>query len=238
MNNSIYHYHPDYIHHNPSLLDGVVREVVFGLEDGMVSTLGTITGIAVGSQHQGTVILAGFVIIAVESISMGIGSYLSSKSEEEVKDRKLMEEQKEIEEYPAEEEQELKQMYTDDGWPEKLANEMARVVSERPNLMLKEMALRELHIFPHRGSSSLKGGITMFASYVVGGCIPLLSYLLFPIQIALPISIAITLLGLFALGGLTTKFTKQPFVRSGIRMLVVGSVALAVGLVVGVLVGK
>lgn len=238
MNNSIYHYHPDYIHHNPSLLDGVVREVVFGLEDGMVSTLGAITGIAVGSQHQGTVILAGFVIIAVESISMGIGSYLSSKSEEDVRDRKLMEEQKEIKEHPAEEEQELKRLYTDDGWPEKLAHEMARAASERPDLILKEMALRELHIFPHRGSNSLKEGLIMFASYVVGGCVPMLSYFLLPIKTATPLSIAITLIGLFTIGGLTTKLTKQPFIRSGIRMLVVGSIALGVGFVVGILVGK
>lgn len=57
-----------------------IREIVFGLEDSLVSTLGTLTGIAVGAQNTYIVILAGFVLIAAESTSMAAGSYLSSKS--------------------------------------------------------------------------------------------------------------------------------------------------------------
>lgn len=57
-----------------------IREVVFGLEDSLVSTLGTMTGIAVGSQSTYIVILAGIVRLFAESASMAAGSYLSSKS--------------------------------------------------------------------------------------------------------------------------------------------------------------
>lgn len=56
-----------------------MREIVFGLEDSLVSTLGTITGIAVGTQSQYIVILAGLVLIASEATSMAAGSYLSTK---------------------------------------------------------------------------------------------------------------------------------------------------------------
>jgi predicted membrane protein (TIGR00267 family) len=59
-----------------------VREVVFGLEDGLVSTLGAITGIAAGINNAALVILSGLVILAVESSSMGAGSYLSNKTAE------------------------------------------------------------------------------------------------------------------------------------------------------------
>jgi predicted membrane protein (TIGR00267 family) len=57
-----------------------IREIVFGLEDSLVSTLGALTGIAVGSESRFIVILAGLVLIATESTSMAAGSYLSSKS--------------------------------------------------------------------------------------------------------------------------------------------------------------
>ena len=57
-----------------------MRELIFGLEDSLVSTLGTITGIAVGTQSTYIVILSGFVLIAAESTSMAAGSYLSSVS--------------------------------------------------------------------------------------------------------------------------------------------------------------
>jgi len=59
-----------------------IREIVFGLEDGMVSTLGAITGLAAATQSQPLVIVSGLVIIAVESLSMAAGTYLSNKSEQ------------------------------------------------------------------------------------------------------------------------------------------------------------
>ncbi len=234
-----YHnYQSNYIHHNPSSLDGVIREIVFGMEDGMVSTLGAITGIAVGTQEHSTVLLAGFVIIAVESISMGIGSYLSNRSEEEIQNRKLIEEKSEIENYPNEEKEELVEMYREDGWPEGLAKEMAGVVSKDPDFMLREMALRELKVFPKLKPYSPRGALYMFASYVIGGLIPLFFYLFFPIQQAIPLSIIITLIGLFSLGAMTTKFTKEPLIRAGLRMLIVGGIALVAGLVVGSIIGQ
>ena len=67
-----HHFNKDFIHHKKSNFASVLKEIVFGVEDGMVSTLGSITGIAVGSGNHSTVLLAGSVIIAVESISMGI----------------------------------------------------------------------------------------------------------------------------------------------------------------------
>ncbi len=57
-----------------------IREIVFGLEDSLVSTLGALTGIAIGSGSKFVVILAGLVLVAAESTSMAAGSYLSSKS--------------------------------------------------------------------------------------------------------------------------------------------------------------
>lgn len=59
---------------------GSIREIIFGLEDSLVSTVGAVTGIAVGTQSAYVVILSGLVLVAVESVSMSAGSYLSSKA--------------------------------------------------------------------------------------------------------------------------------------------------------------
>lgn len=56
-----------------------MREIVFGLEDALVSTLGAITGIAVGTHNTYVVILSGLVILFAEATSMSAGSYLSTK---------------------------------------------------------------------------------------------------------------------------------------------------------------
>ncbi len=83
---------PDFIHHQKSGIISFIREIVFGVEDGMISTLGVLVGIAIGTNSYFVIILSGFVIIIVESISMGVGSYLSVKSVKEIAERKLKEE--------------------------------------------------------------------------------------------------------------------------------------------------
>ena len=230
-------FNKNYIHHQRSSVANVLREVIFGIEDGMVSTLGSITGIAIGSGDHSIVILAGIVIIAVESISMGIGSYVSNISHEEMNQRKIKEEKEELRDFPEEEKEELYQMYLADGWSDKLASEMSLEASNKPELILKEMTMHELKITCEE-STSLKGGIFMFFAYILGGLVPLVSYFFLPIKIALPLSIVVTLAGLFFLGMGTTKFTKGPVLKSSLRMLFMGGVALMVGLLAGTLIGQ
>lgn len=199
----------------------------------MVSTLGAVTGIAIGTQDHATVVLAGAVIIAVESISMGIGSYLSNRSEQEVHERLLREEQEEIEKSLKEEQEELLGLFVRDGWPADFAKQMCDVAVKDKDLMLKEMARHEHGIDPQSTVSAAGNGTKMFFSYVVGGLIPLTAYFFLTVPQAMPISIVITLIGLFALGAYTTKFTKISWVRSGMRILALGGLALAIGLLVG-----
>jgi len=61
-----------------------IREIIFGLEDGIVSTLGVLVGVATGTNNKPFVILSGLVVVFVESLSMAAGTYLSSKSQLEV----------------------------------------------------------------------------------------------------------------------------------------------------------
>lgn len=64
--------------------DGQMRNTVFGFEDGFVSSVGALVGIAVAAQDISFVIVSGLVVIMVESFSMSVGSYLSEKSAEEL----------------------------------------------------------------------------------------------------------------------------------------------------------
>jgi len=229
---------PDFIHHQKLGILSVIREVVFGVEDGMVSTLGVLTGIAIGTNSHFVVVLSGFVVIIVESISMGVGSYLSAKSVKEVAERKLKEEKTELKEYPEMEKQELTETYIKDGWPSNLANEMASEASKNKSLFLQEMAYRELHIHPEKLEKPMRGGIFMFFSYIIGGTVPLLPYFVFPISSAIILSIGITFLGLFILGCITTKFTKRRWWRAGLEMFFIAGIAALVGYTVGVVANR
>lgn len=226
---------PEYIHHQKNLLrTGLVREVVFGLEDGMVSTMGAVTGIAIGAQDHYLVLLSGLVIIAVESISMAVGSYLSNKSEKEIDERKLHEERTELKQFPKEEKMELVGMYVKDGWTKKLAFEMAEEASQNKKLFLQEMAYRELKIIPDNVSVPWQNGVAMGIAYVVGGSISLSPYIFMAqVNSAIPLSIGITLAGLFVLGALTTKFSKRSWWKAGLEMFSLATMAALVGYLVG-----
>ncbi|HEY4512991.1 MAG TPA: VIT1/CCC1 transporter family protein [Candidatus Paceibacterota bacterium] len=228
----------NYVHHQKSSVANVLKEVVFGIEDGMVSTLGSITGIAIGSNNHSTVLLAGVVIISVESISMGIGSYISNLSHEEMNKRKIHEEKEELKNFPEEEKEELYQMYIKEGWSKDLAYKMSEEAAKNEKLILNEMILHELKIPKDEESTSVKGGMFMFFAYIIGGMVPMASYLFLPIKEAVPLSVIVTLTGLFMLGMSTTKFTKQSLVKSGLRMLILGGIALVAGLLAGIFMGQ
>ena len=159
-----------------------MREIVFGLEDSLVSTLGTITGIAAGTQSQYVVILSGLVLIAVEATSMAAGSYLSTKSYE--------------------------------------AAEHAYV--------------RDGHRVRHRSEvSPLRSAAVMGTFYFLGGFVPLLPYLLLPVQDAYLPSIVATGASLFGLGWWSASFTKEQRVRAGLEMLAVSMAAAFIGFAIG-----
>lgn len=228
-------HNPDYIHHANPKLSSVIREVVFGMEDGMVSTLGAITGIAAATQNPFVTILSGFVVISVESISMGVGSYLSNKSERDINKRKIFEEKTELKKFPHEEREELRDIYLEDGWPKELAETMAETASKDKDLFLKEMIYHELEIGSQESEAHpIKKGFTMLFSYMLGGAIPLSPYLFIgDFFTAILVSILITFLGLFLLGVFTTKFTKRQWWKAGLEMLGLAGLAALIGYGVG-----
>jgi VIT1/CCC1 family predicted Fe2+/Mn2+ transporter len=231
-----HHNRKDFIHHQQKLSTSTIRESVFGVEDGMVSTFGAITGIAAATQDPSIVLLSGLIIISVESISMGVGSYISSKSEKAIDERKLHEEKLEVEGEPEHERKEMEGLFIKDGWPSKLAKTMADTASQDNKLLLREMAYRELKVFPDNLESPGKNAFAMWISYIVGGFIPLGAYFFLPISSALAWSIPVTLLGLFIVGAATTKFSKRNPLVAGTEMLALASIAGAIGYFVGQLV--
>ena len=226
-------HHKEYVHHQNPHISSQVREVVFGMEDGLVSTMGAITGIAAATSDPFIVLLSGFVIIAVESVSMGVGSYLSSKSEKEVSLKKISEERGELIDHREAEEHELNELYLKNGWSEELTKKMVKEASGKPDLFLNEMALHELKIIPDNLEQPFENGIMMGISYIIGGAIPLVPYLLLPVHSALLLSVPLTMGGIFLLGMGTTKFTGRAWWKAGLEMFLLAGAAALVGYGVG-----
>jgi predicted membrane protein (TIGR00267 family) len=215
-----------------------LRDAVFGTQDGLISTLGALTGIAAGTQSGEAVVIAGFVIIVVESLSMAAGSYLSSKSQREYLERLLREEEEEIARDPEGERRELVEMYRARGYTDAEIEIVARRLMSDPRLLLEDMAHKELGICPTAMEEPLGNAVVMGLAYVAGGLIPVLPYLALPLAVAMPLSIGGTLVALFLFGGLKGRIVRQVWWRSGLEMLGVAGAAALAGYVIGRLVGR
>ena len=210
-----------------------LRDAVFGTQDGLISTLGALTGIAEGTRSGEAVVVAGFVIIVVESLSMAAGSYLSSKSQREYLERLLREEEEEIARDPEGERQEIVEMYRLRGYTDEEIAIIARRLMSNPKLLLEDMAHKELGISPSALEEPLGNALVMGTAYVVGGLVPVIPYLTLPMATAMPVSIIGTLLALFLFGGLKGRLVKQSWWRSGLEMVGVAGVAALAGFFIG-----
>lgn len=81
--------------------------------------------------------------------------------------------------------------------------------------------------------SSVSASLIMFFSYFLAGFVPLSPYLLLPVSSAFPVSIVASLIALFVLGALSARMSQTRLIRSALRMLIIGGVAIAVGIIVG-----
>lgn len=215
-----------------------LRDAVFGTQDGLISTLGALTGIAAGTQSREAVVIAGFVIVAVESLSMAAGSYLSSKSQREYLERLLREEEEEIANDPEGERREIWEMYRARGYTDdEIAIIAKRLLSDK-TLLLEDMAHKELGICPDALDEPLSSAVVMGIAYATGGLVPVVPYLILPVGMAASVSIAATLSALFLFGGLKGRVVKQRWWRSGLEMLSIAGVAALAGFVIGRLVDR
>ena len=210
-----------------------IRDAVFGLQDGLVSTLGALTGIAAGTHNQSAVVIAGCVIVTVESLSMAAGSYLSSKSQRQYLERLLNEEQQAIAADPEHERQELLQMYRQRGFTDDEIHVITRRLFANPRWLLEDMAHKELGICPDSLEEPASNAVVMGTAYVMGGVIPVLPYMFWMISMAMPVSIVATVLGLFAVGGIKGRLVHQPWWRSGLEMVGIAGIAALVGYAIG-----
>jgi len=226
-------HNPDFLHHqhSPAYLYG--REIVFGMQDGMVSVLGALTGIAVGSNDHFVVLLSGFSIICTASLSMAIGTYNSISTEKKIEKRILEEERDEIEKSPVEEKREIEEMFLRDGWPESMTQKMAECAALDNDLMLREMAYRELSISQKQTTDPIKKSIVMFFAWAGGGLVPLFPYFFLSVTTGIWVSIGCAAAGLFVLGSVMSKFTKQKIINAGMEMVFLGGAAIIVGYLIG-----
>ena len=218
-------------------LRGAIRELVFGAEDGLVSILGLVTGVAAGTPDPQIVLLAGAAGALSGAVSMAAGNYLGVKSHAEVLQRRLREEARSIRERPEHERAELVNYYREKGLTPEEIRMIVPATERSREFLLEEMAAHELGISPAELRNPLWKGLWIFAAYILAAIFPVLPYALFPRNPALLASMGGTVLALFGVGAAKTIYTGRSALKSGLEMLAIAALAGIAGYLAGRLVG-
>ncbi len=220
-----------------------IRNVIYGVNDGLTATLGVLAGVGGASANPRVVLIGGLSAMVASGVSMAGGAYLASKSQREVYEGQLAREAAEIEAMPDLERAELVQIYRSKGLtPEEAETIVGRITSDK-KVWLETQAREELGLDVAQFENPMREGVVAGISTLVGGVIPVAGYLLGRLLLgssvngfaALAIAFVVSAGFLFGIGSARSFFTGKGGVRSGLEMLAVGSAVAALTYGVGLL---
>ena len=228
----------------PSSVKEVIRDFVFGMEDGLVSNLGLVLGVYVGGGDAFTIILAGFASMFTGAFSMSAGSYLSSKSQREVYEHEIETSREELTKNPRKCYLEMRSSLVKEGLTKQEVDYLLKKSSryKHPEFVCNYMVQKKVGISKEKLEVPLRNAIAMFFSFLVGSAFPILPFLFSKlnsislVQAALTASI-LTIVALFGVGWAKTTYTKLNRFKSGIEVVSIGLAAGLIGYFVGWLVG-
>lgn len=215
-----------------------LRAAVLGANDGLVSNMCLVMGVAGASTGTKEIVIAGLAGLLAGAFSMALGEWISVKSSQELYEKQIQLEMEEIENSPEEEKQELILLYKAKGFSEEEANLLAeKAFADTKNthaILLKE----ELGVNADElQSSPWEAAIASFIFFVIGAIIPVISFLFLSGNISIVISLVCSIAALFLMGASITLFTGRSVWMAGLRQILFGLLAAAITFGIGKLIG-
>jgi VIT1/CCC1 family predicted Fe2+/Mn2+ transporter len=214
-----------------------LRAAVLGANDGLVSNLSLVMGVAGADPGRDFVVLSGIAGLLAGSLSMALGEWISVRSSSEALDRQLAIEKEELAAMPEEEEAELTLIYQAKGLSEADARATARRIIADPEIALATLAREELGMGGEEDGSAWVAAITSFLTFSIGAVLPVLPWLVFSGTAGIAASAVASGVGLFLTGAIITLYTGRSVLFSGARMLGFGLAAAAITFAIGRLIG-
>lgn len=210
-----------------------IREVVFGAQDGLISTVAIAATVMAATQNNSIAVVAGVASVMAGTISMAAGTYLGARAASQMEEAELEIERRELAGRPEEERAELIATFRHDGYSMVDAEDMAdRLMADR-ELALGVMAERELGISPEAPADPRKDALVMGASYIGGGLVPLPPYLLLGGPPSIVGSIVLTVIALAVVGVAKARTAHRAVLPSVLEVVGIGAASGVLGYLLG-----
>jgi VIT1/CCC1 family predicted Fe2+/Mn2+ transporter len=212
-----------------------IRDVVLGANDGLVSVLALIAGVA-GAASGNTVLIAGIAGVVAGALSMSLGAFVSARSYRAYYRRELERERWEMVNMADIERDEIRKIYREKGFDGAELEMVVERITSNPDVWLDVMMNEELGLSPAFGQPLKTAGM-MLVAFASGGVIPVFPWFFAEGTIALALSMVVTGIALMLAGWGRAFYTGENPVRSGAELVGIAGLGVAIAYVIGRLVG-
>lgn len=216
-------------------LSGIyIADVVFGANDGIITTFAVVAGATGAELATVVVIILGFANLVADGLSMGLGNYLGKRSELDYNRGQREKEKWEIENLRGIEVKEVRGIFARYGFVGADLDRAVEIVTNDKKAWVDLMMIEELGIVEDGGGTPAKHAVVTFISFAAAGLAPLIPYIIgITGKLAFMLSIAFSIVMLFTTGALRAKISPRAWWRAGFEMLIIGTVAAVAAYIVG-----
>jgi VIT1/CCC1 family predicted Fe2+/Mn2+ transporter len=215
-----------------------LRAAVLGANDGLVSNMSLVMGVAGATEGDQGVLLAGLAGLLAGALSMALGEWISVKSSQELYERQMALEMIELETNPEGERKELALIYMAKGISEEESHRLATEIMTDTNKAHAMLVKEELGINAEElKGSAWEAAITSFFLFAIGAILPVIPFFFLGGMKAIGLSVGLSAIGLFIIGSAITLFTGRSIWFSGMRQVLFGLMAAAITFGIGRLIG-
>jgi VIT1/CCC1 family predicted Fe2+/Mn2+ transporter len=228
----------DAIEQKKELIEGRarIREFVFGIQDGLISTVGLLAGIQGATESKAVVIITGLTAMFSGAISMAAGSYLSSTAQKDIFDKELREAEILAEKEPYIAAEGLLKSLSQEGLTREQSYGIVKQLLRQEQVFLRTFQEKVFGIGSAELNQPLKAAVVMGVSFVIGALIPISPYFLLEGWPALYLSVALSALTLFGVGAFKGKLAAQSQFASGGQFFLIAVGAAGLGFAIGLVV--
>jgi VIT1/CCC1 family predicted Fe2+/Mn2+ transporter len=215
-----------------------LRASVLGANDGLVSNVSLVMGMAGAATGNHAVLLAGLAGLVAGACSMALGEWLSVNSSREFYQAQITERAERLAVAPEEGVRHIAGIYRDKGLGRAKAAHLAEHLAETPRTALDTLVREDLGVDPSElGGSAWSAAVSSFCFFAFGAIFPVAPYFFLGGRAAMFASMGTTFLGLCLIAIGTSLFTGRSLVFSIARQFAITALAAAITFGVGHLLG-
>ena len=216
---------------------GSLRAGTFGVNDGLVSNLALVMGVAGGQATDETILLAGLAGLLGGGLSMGIGEWISVTSQRELWQGEIVLDHEHLAALPDDGANELSLLLRAKGMAPRDADDAAAELLADQDTAARLLASEKLGFDPRALGSPWTAALSNFGAFVVGAAVPVVPYVVTSGMAAFVGAVVAAAVALFAVGALISVLTYRPMWLAGVRQLAIGALAAAATYLLGSLIG-